>query len=69
MYQPGELRDSRAALKYLHALGVRISMRTLEEWRRFGRGPAIHRIGGRVFYAESDLVRFVEQSRSQGAHQ
>ena len=57
------LRPTRDALGYLRARGVLVSLRTLEEWRRLGRGPAVHRIGGRCYYAEGDLEQFLAASR------
>jgi predicted site-specific integrase-resolvase len=41
-----------------------ISHRTLERWRRKGRGPAYLKIGGRVFYRLDDVKSYeAEQSR------
>lgn len=32
---------------------------TLANWASAGRGPAFHRVGGRVLYARTELLRFV----------
>lgn len=37
---------------------LRLSPRTLEQWRYRGIGPAFRRIGGRVVYAEKEIERF-----------
>lgn len=36
----------------------RISERTLEKWRHFGRGPSFLKIGGRVMYRLDDIEAF-----------
>ena len=60
------LRPTRGALDYLRARGVEICERTLREWKRRGRGPAVYRIGARDYYAEQDLDALIEQSRTEG---
>lgn len=46
----------------------RISERTLEKWRHFGRGPSFLKIGGRVMYRLDDIETFeAEQVRTSTA--
>jgi hypothetical protein len=40
------------------ALRWRLSMRTLQRWRRAGAGPAFLQLGRRVVYRLSDIERF-----------
>jgi len=40
-----------------------LSGRTLEKHRYFGTGPAYSKIGGRVVYALSDLIRWTKRGR------
>jgi DNA-binding transcriptional MerR regulator len=37
---------------------LRLSPRTLEQWRYRGIGPAFRRVGGRVIYAVEEIERF-----------
>ncbi len=37
--------------------------RTLKLWRRMGRGPAFHRVGGKVFYRLEGIDSFLERGR------
>lgn len=39
-----------------------LSRRTLQSWRISGGGPIYRKIGRRVFYAEPDLVTFVDSA-------
>jgi excisionase family DNA binding protein len=45
---------SREAASYLN-----LSLRTLEDWRRTGTGPAYAKLGARVVYRLSDLDAWV----------
>lgn len=45
-----------------------LSGRTLEKHRYFGTGPAYSKIGGRVVYALSDLIRWAKQGRRWSTH-
>jgi len=40
---------------------LRISHRTLEDWRLTGGGPTFSKLGRRVVYRESDLMGFVQE--------
>ena len=42
---------------------LRLKVATLRRWRWAGRGPAFHRIGGRVRYSHQDLDEFIASSR------
>jgi predicted DNA-binding transcriptional regulator AlpA len=44
-----------------------ISPRTLQNWRRSGRGPVHVRLGGLVRYAPQDVESFIAQGRSIAA--
>ena len=37
---------------------LRVSARTLEQWRYRGIGPRFRRVGGRVIYAVEEIERF-----------
>jgi excisionase family DNA binding protein len=39
---------------------LKCSVGLLRKWRRYGRGPAIVRLGRLVRYRQEDLVAFVE---------
>jgi hypothetical protein len=38
---------------------LRLSPRTLEKHRLYGRGPRFHKFGRRVFYASADLDAWI----------
>jgi Helix-turn-helix domain len=42
-----------------------LSVRTLQAWRYYGRGPTYLKLGSRVKYALGDLEAFLEQSRRE----
>lgn len=48
------LNEKEAAAR----LGV--AVRTMQEWRRNGRGPRFFKMGRAVRYCEADLVAFIE---------
>ena len=37
-----------------------VTVRTVQGWRRNGRGPRFYKIGRSVRYAEADLLAFIE---------
>ena len=39
-----------------------VTVRTVQEWRRQGRGPQFYKIGRAVRYAEADLLEFIRAS-------
>lgn len=43
------------------AVMLGLSARTLEKHRCYGTGPAYHKLGGRVVYAQDDIERWAEQ--------
>jgi predicted site-specific integrase-resolvase len=53
--------------KYLSAKEVRqaygIAEKTLANWRSQGRGPAYHKLGGKVRYKVEDLEAWARKSR------
>jgi len=49
--------DPREFAEALTGRGVPTSPRTLERWRRHGRGPRFVRVEGRVFYLRGELDR------------
>lgn len=50
--------DTKNAANFL-----KISRRTLERWRMTGEGPVYRKLGGRVVYAECDLIAFSDNAR------
>ena len=42
---------------------IGVAKTTLESWRFYGKGPAYLKVGGKVFYLESDLIAFMEAGR------
>lgn len=40
-----------------------IAEKTLANWRSQGKGPAYHKLGGKVRYADIDIEDWVKQSR------
>jgi Helix-turn-helix domain len=43
--------------------GRKVSVRTLQTWRRQGRGPKFLKIGRKVFYDPKDIAAYFDQSR------
>lgn len=39
----------------------KVSVKTLANWRSTGTGPAYTKIGNRVFYAHSDVLKWEQQ--------
>jgi len=52
--QYARLYTTKEAARFL-----RISHRTLEDWRLTGEGPYFIKLGRRVLYRESDLLAFI----------
>jgi hypothetical protein len=67
----GAFRDEKAAAEFLTQLGIPTSIRTLQARRARAEAPAYHKVGGRrrsrVYYAEQDLIAFVESGRVEPA--
>ncbi|TIM22854.1 MAG: helix-turn-helix domain-containing protein [Mesorhizobium sp.] len=53
----GRLLDAREA-----ALTLRVSVKTLANWRCSGKGPRYAKLGARVVYNDHDLNDFVRHS-------
>jgi hypothetical protein len=43
-----------------------LSARTLQRWRKEGRGPDWMRIGRRILYSQAAVLAFEEQNRNGG---
>ena len=59
---PADTFDQFYSEKYLARRWGR-SHRTLERWRSEGRGPAFHKIEGRILYRHSDVDAFEASHR------
>lgn len=46
---------------------LRAPVETVRYWRHVGKGPASFKLGRRVLYARDDVLRFIEEARSEGA--
>jgi predicted DNA-binding transcriptional regulator AlpA len=58
-----EYLDTDQLAAYLH-----VSPQTLRQWRWLGQGPAGFKVGRRVLYPRSAVVRWLaEQAAAQGA--
>ncbi|TPG13181.1 helix-turn-helix domain-containing protein [Sphingomonas oligophenolica] len=42
---------------------LRINASTLERWRGASKGPAWLRLGGRIYYQETDVEAWIERQR------
>jgi hypothetical protein len=42
---------------------LRLTIKTMDNWRSAGRGPAFLKLGGRVLYPRSELEAFKRASR------
>jgi len=40
-----------------------LSLSTLRKMRHFGKGPAYHKIGGRVVYSPEDVLAYIRSKR------
>lgn len=54
--QPG--RQFMSADELVSRYSGKVSVKTLANWRSTGTGPAYTKIGGRVFYAHSDVLKW-----------
>jgi hypothetical protein len=43
-----------------------LTSKCLAEWKRMGKGPPSHKIGGMCFYYTNDLRAFVRESAGRG---
>ena len=57
--EPGDWLDTRQL-----AARLEVHPRTVERWRREGKGPAWHRIGGRIRYRWADVLTWLREHRS-----
>jgi hypothetical protein len=55
------LPDGRLAPKHA-AVWLGVAEKTLAIWRCVGRGPKFVKVGGRVFYFQTDLESYVDKS-------
>jgi hypothetical protein len=59
--------DDQAARQFMTAdelasrYSGKVSVKTLANWRSTGTGPAYTKIGNRVFYAHSDVLKWEQQ--------
>ncbi|MBB4305027.1 hypothetical protein GGD81_004093 [Rhodobium orientis] len=44
---------------------MRLSPKTLANWRNLGKGPAFYKIGARCIYRRADVVRFCRNRKSR----
>jgi excisionase family DNA binding protein len=44
---------------------LKLSRRTLDRWRQERKGPAWHKLGGRVLYRADEFAAWIEASRSR----
>ena len=49
------------------AAATGISVATLATWRSIGKGPAFHKLGGAIRYAEADVEQWVSSNRHDPA--
>lgn len=55
--------STEQAAEYLRSIGTPFSKKTLEAWRCYGRGPAYHKVNGRIFYKPEDLDKLATGHR------
>lgn len=58
--QAETLHTTKSASDFLLARGVQGTVNTLNFWRKTGTGPKYRKVQGRVYYAESDLIKFTD---------
>lgn len=46
---------------------LKVSIRTLEDWRAKGKGPPFSQVGRKIFYDMDDLVGFLSSSKQYPA--
>lgn len=49
--------------------GNTIGTRTLANWRSVGKGPRFTKIGGRVAYEESEIIKWEEERSVQSTYE
>ena len=54
------IHTTKSASDFLLARGVQGTVNTLNFWRKTGTGPKYRKVLGRVYYAESDLLKFTK---------
>jgi hypothetical protein len=54
-------RATDEVASWLASRGLRVRPQTLINWRHVGGGPAFHRFGNRVVYAEKDLQTWLQR--------
>ena len=57
---PDFLRERELAARW------RVSLRTLQRWRKAGDGPDWHKIHGRVIYSREEVLASEEAARRSG---
>jgi predicted site-specific integrase-resolvase len=57
---PVYMREDELAARW------RISVRTLQRWRREGRGPPFVRFGKRVAYGHLEVLSYEQRARQDG---
>ncbi len=62
-----KLMTTKEVADYLTRLGVQTSARTLESWRREGKGPDCVRIEGRIRYRPAAVRQWLEQAEPRNA--
>lgn len=50
----------KQAAEYLAEQGAPFSVKTLNTWRHYGRGPAYKKIANRILYPQTALDQFLE---------
>ena len=66
--EPGPAAERPHLLEHELAHRWRLSVRTLQRWRRAGSGPAFLRLGRRVAYRLADVEHFETVHLRAGAH-
>lgn len=60
------LKDMLRPAELIARWRSRFSVRTLENWRRAGKGPVFTKFGGRVFYQLAHVEAYEREHMSQG---
>ena len=56
---PHKNMTTKEAAQYCTEAGLRVTPKTLECWRSFGRGPKYKKVGGRVLYEQPWLDEYI----------
>lgn len=59
------LLSTQLVAAFCEQLGVIVSTSTLEGWRTQRRGPPYSKLGSRVYYRRSDVLKWLEGTLSQ----